>query len=48
MQHGALAGGAVLLGSGAAGFEGAGGGCGVGVGPVDVAEDAVVAAALSG
>ncbi|WP_331757602.1 hypothetical protein OH736_45650 (plasmid) [Streptomyces sp. NBC_01650] len=44
LRHGALAYSAVLLGFGAAGFEGGDRLGGVGVGPVDVAEDAVVAA----
>ncbi|GHG05030.1 hypothetical protein [Streptomyces filamentosus] len=44
LHHGALAGGGVLFGFGAACFEGVDGGRGVGMGPVDVAEDAVVAA----
>ncbi|MER7466803.1 hypothetical protein [Streptomyces sp. NPDC097981] len=44
LRHRALAGGFVLLGFGSAGFEGGYGLGGVRVGPVDVAEDAVVAA----
>ncbi|MGI5485047.1 hypothetical protein [Streptomyces lavendofoliae] len=47
LHHGALAGVPVLFCFGAAGFEGGDGGRGVGVGPLDVAEDAVLAAPSS-